>query len=136
MHNIAKVQKIEGKKIKVVTLLSLSCISCQAKCNKHGKIFYVLNNKNFPITEGTLVKIDYPKGMKILQGLLAFLIPIILTLFAVIFSQNFLTRTNTPITDSIKFTIALSVLLISQITIFILSRTDFHLSKPEIIGLL
>lgn len=137
MRDFAIVKGIDGQNIEVVSLISDACITCSSiDCAKQGKSFHVLNKKNFAIKENNIVRIGFPRFLRGLLGIISLFVPIIASAAGFFVAPLFLARFNLEVTQTnTAFTVIL-FFLASSALVFIISRTDLHLTHPEIIQVL
>ncbi|WP_407428242.1 SoxR reducing system RseC family protein [Treponema sp.] len=133
MRDFAIVKKICGQNIEVVSLISDACVSCGSlDCAKKGKSFVVLNKKNLPLTENSVVRIGFPKILRGILGFLALVFPIAGSAAGLFLSPLICSRLNLQLTQTASAVIVLLFFFISAFIVFIISRTDLHISKPEV----
>ena len=77
MTDNALIVSVEKTQILVTPLITGACINCNnSSCAKRGKPFPVSNPRGFPISVGSVVRIQASKKMQIIQGFVALLLPI------------------------------------------------------------
>ena len=78
MRDRAQVVAVEDGNIKVVPLISDTCINCEkSACSRRGKPFAVCNPKNISVKSGDVVKVSSPLLHQVLQALFALVFPVL-----------------------------------------------------------
>jgi len=114
MHDFAIVKSIEGQKVEVVSLISNACVVCNSiDCAKKGKSFHVLNKKNL--------------------GLISLLFPIVSAAIGFFFSERLLKSFDFSVRASSQACVIGIFFTAAALIVFLVSRTDIHLSEPEIL---
>ena len=137
MRDFAIVKKIDGQKIEVVSLISDACVACNnISCARDGKSFQVINRKNFPLQEDTIIRIGFPRILEGILGLVLLLMPIASSVLGFFLTPYFSERFDFAVTPSSQACMVGIFFLVAVILVFIVSRTDIHLSHPEVIQVL
>ena len=137
MRDFAIVKGIEGQRIEVVSLISDACITCSSiDCAKQGKSFHVINKRNVPISENNIVRIGFPRILNGILGLISLFTPIFCSAIGFFFSPIVATKLGFELTQTTKALTVIAFFFISSALVFIISRTDLHLTHPEIIQVL
>ncbi|MBQ0052543.1 MAG: SoxR reducing system RseC family protein [Treponema sp.] len=133
MRDFALVKKIEGQLVEVVPLVSDACISCTTNdCAKQGKPFSVLNKRNLPIAENSIVKIGVSRLSQCLQGISALLLPILSAIVGFLFSPVLAQRFGFEFSEGFQALTVLVFLFVPSLIVFIINRSNIHISLPEI----
>lgn len=134
MRDFAIVKSIDGQKIEVVSLISDACVICNnTSCAKKGKGFYVLNKKNIPLKENNIIRIGFPKLLDGILGLISLLFPIASSVAGFLLAPRLCSHFNYILNPSSQACIVGIFFVLSALFVFILSRTDIHLMRPEVI---
>ena len=137
MRDFAIVRKIDGQKIEVVSLISDACVACNnISCAREGKSFHVINRKNFPLQENTIIRIGFPRILRGILGLVSLLIPIASSVLGFSLTPYFSRQFDFAVTPSSQACMTGIFFLVAVILVLIVSRTDIHLSHPEVIQVL
>lgn len=137
MRDFAIVTKIEGKIIEAIPLSSNACMNCQDYfCARQGKPFTVINKKSLNLQENDIVKIGFSNLSRGIQGLLSFLVPILVAVLAYIFAPEFSGKINIELSENFRMLFILSSFLISSATVIIIGRSNIHFSLPEVLMVL
>ncbi|MBQ9206465.1 MAG: SoxR reducing system RseC family protein [Treponema sp.] len=137
MRDFAIVKSIEGQRIEVVSLVSDACVRCNSiDCAKQGKSFHVINKRNLPLSENTIIRIGFPRILNGFLGLISLLIPIFASVFGYFFSSSILSYFELAHTQSLRACVVGMFFVASSLIIFIISRTDIHLTHPEVLQIM
>ena len=134
MRDFAIVKSIDGQRIEVVSLISDACVRCNSiDCARQGISFHVINKKNLPLEENSIVRIGFPRILNGILGLISLLFPICSAAFGFFFSPLLCERFNFALTESSRALFTAAFFLAATFIVFIISRTDIHLTHPEVI---
>lgn len=134
MRDFAIVKKIEGQKVEVVSLISNACVVCNSiDCAKHGKSFYVLNKKKLPLEENCIVRIGFPPVLNGFLGLISLLFPIVCSILGGIFSPELCAYFGTPLSPRSSACCVGVFFVAATLLVILISRTNIHLTRPEVI---
>ncbi|MBR1536137.1 MAG: SoxR reducing system RseC family protein [Treponema sp.] len=134
MHDFAIVKSIEGQKVEVVSLISNACVVCNSiDCAKKGKSFHVLNKKNLSIEENAIVRIGFSRVFTGILGLISLLFPIVSAAIGFFFSERLLKSFDFSVRASSQACVIGIFFTAAALIVFLVSRTDIHLSEPEIL---
>lgn len=137
MRDFAIVKSIDGQKIEVVSLISDACLACNnISCAREGKSFHVINRKNLPLQENNIIRIGFPRILKGILGLFSLLMPIASSVLGFFLTSYFSQRFDFAVTPSSQACMVGIFFVVAAILVFIVSRTDIHLSHPEVIQVL
>lgn len=137
MRDFAIVKSVDGQKIEVVSLISYACLACNSiECAKQGKSFHVINKKNLPVKENNILRIGFPRVLNGVLGLISLIVPIFASAVGFFLSPLILSRLGFPVTEFAKALITAACFLISSFVVFLVSRTDIHLTEPEVIQIM
>ena len=137
MRDFAIVKSIEGQKVEVVSLISDACVTCNSiDCAKQGISFHVLNKKNLPLEENNIIRIGFSRMLKGILGLISLLIPIASSIAGFFLTPFFAGRIDFEVTPSSQAGVVGVFFTASSLLIFLISRTDIHLSHPEVIQIM
>lgn len=134
MREFAIVREIDGQKIEVVSLISDACVVCNSiDCAKQGKSFHVINKKNLPLRENSIIRIGFPRILGGILGLISLLFPIASSIAGFFLTPYFSERFDFAVTASSQACVVGIFFVVSAFIVFVVSRTDIHLSHPEVI---
>ena len=134
MRDFAIVKDIEGQRIEVVSLISDACVTCNnIECAKQGLSFHVLNKKNFPLEKDNIIRIGFPRIQKGILGLISFLFPIAASVVGFLLAPLFSEKFDFSVTPSSQACVVGIFFALSSGIVFIVSRTDIHLTHPEVL---
>ena len=137
MRDFAIVKSIDGQKVEVVSLISDACVTCNSiDCAKQGISFHVLNKKNLPLEENNIIRIGFSRTLKGILGLISLLIPIASSIAGFFLTPFFAGRIGFEVTPSSQAGVVGVFFTASSLLIFLISRTDIHLSHPEVIQIM
>lgn len=137
MRDFAIVKSIEGQRIEVVSLISDACVRCNSiDCATQGKSFHVINKKNLPLSENTIIRIGFPRVLNGFFGLISLLIPIFASVAGFLLSPLILNRFQFEKTQSAMACVVGLFFVVSALFVFIISRTDIHLTHPEVLQIM
>lgn len=139
MEELAKIISIEKNGIvKILCLKSSVCINCTQEkiCKFNKQFFYAKNPKNFSLKENDYVKVDCSNAAKIILGILALFFPLLCAVLGFFLSSKIAFLFNLFLSESVKFIISFLFFLVSASMIFILSKKQFHFTKPQIIQII
>lgn len=137
MRDFAIVTGIDGQKIEVVSLISDACVACNSiECARRGKSFCVINKKNLPLRENAVVRIGFPRVLNGILGLISLLVPILSALAGFLLSPLLSERVGFALNQTSKALTTGAFFLAATFVIMLVSRTDIHLTKPEVMQIL
>ena len=137
MRDFAIVKKIEGRKIEVVSLISNACVVCNSiECAKKGKSFHVLNKKNFPLEENAIIRIGFSPILTGTLGLVSLLFPIGSAILGFFLTPRLSTKFDFQISAQSQAIVVGIFFILAALLVFIVSRTNIHLSRPEVLQIL
>lgn len=137
MRDFAIVKGIEGQRIEVVSLISDACLACNdIHCAKDGKSFHVINKKNLPLQENNIIRIGFPRILNGFLGLISLLLPIASSVAGFLLTPYFSTRFEFAVTPSTQACVTGIFFVAASLIVFIISRTDIHLTHPEVIQIM
>lgn len=133
MRDFAIVKGVEGERIEVVSLISDACVTCSSiSCARQGKSFHALNKKNLPLKENDIIRIGFPRVLSGILGVFSLLFPIASSVVGFLLSPCILNRFSFEVTSSAQACVTGIFFVAASLIIFIISRTDLHLSHPEV----
>ena len=134
MRDFAIVKAIDGQRIEVVSLISDACVTCNSiDCAKQGKSFHVINKKNLPLKENNIVRIGFPRILNGFLGLISLLFPIAAAAIGFFLAPSLSKRFGFLLTEASKAGVTGVFFVASALIVFLISRTDLHLTHPEVI---
>lgn len=134
MRDFAIVTGIEGQKIEVVSLISDACVTCNSiDCAKDGKRFHVINKKNLPLKENAIIRIGFPRILNGFLGLLSLLFPIAGAGAGFLLSPRIFARFGFAPSQANQALCVGAFFFAASLIVFVISRTDIHLTHPEVI---
>lgn len=134
MRDFAIVKGIDGQKIEVVSLVSDACVMCNSiECARQGKSFHVINKKNLPLHEDSIIRIGFPRVLSGILGLFSLLFPIASSVAGFFLTPYFAQKFDFAVTPSSQACLIGIFFVASSLLVFIGSRTDIHLTHPEVI---
>lgn len=134
MRDFAIVKGIDGQKIEVVSLISDACVTCNnMDCAKQGKSFHVINKKNLPLKEDNIVRIGFPRILNGILGLISLLFPIASAATGFFLAPCFSQRFNFTLTQQSQAGLVGLFFVAATLIVFLISRTDIHITHPEVI---
>lgn len=137
MRDFAIVKAIDGQKIEVVSLISDACLACNdIHCAKDGKSFHVLNKKNLPLQENNIIRIGFPRILNGFLGLVSLLFPILSCVAGFLLTPYFSKRLEFAVTQSSQACVSGIFFVVASLIVFVVSRTDIHLTHPEVIQIM
>ncbi|MBR4600744.1 MAG: hypothetical protein IKO39_11940 [Treponema sp.] len=137
MREFAIVKSIEGQKIEVVSLISDACVTCNSiDCAKQGISFHVLNKKNLPLEENSIIRIGFSRTLKGILGLLSLLFPIASSVAGFFLTPFFAGRFGFELTPSSQACLVGLFFTLASLIVILISRTDIHFSHPEVIQIM
>lgn len=137
MRDFAIVTGIEGQRIEVVSLVSDACVVCNSiDCARQGKSFHVLNKKNLPLHENNIIRIGFPRILNGILGLVSLLFPIASSIAGFFLVPYFSRRFQFAFTPSSQACVVGIFFVFSSLLVFVISRTNIHLTHPEVIQVL
>lgn len=137
MRDFAIIKGIDGQRVEVVSLISDACITCTSiDCAKQGKSFHVINKKNLAIQENNIVRIGFPRILKGILGLISLFTPIVASALGFFLSPLLLEHFGVEQTQLTQALVVLAFFAASSLIVFGISRTDLHLTHPEIMQVL
>ena len=133
MRDFAIVKSIDGQKIEVVSLISDACVACNSiDCAKQGKSFHVLNRKNLPLEENCIIRIGFPRVLNGILGLISLLFPIFSAAAGFFLAPFLSARFGFDLNQYSQALITGGFFFFAAFLVFLVSRTDIHLSHPEV----
>ncbi len=133
MRDFAIVTKIEGQTVEVVSLISNACINCEdSSCARQGKSFLALNKRNLPIKENSIVRIEVSRVSRGIQGISALVFPLLAAIGGYIFSPIIAQKYGLPFSENFTALCIASSFSIAAFIVFLFSRSNIHISLPEI----
>ena len=137
MRDFAIVKAIDGQKIEVVSLISDACVTCNSiDCARQGKSFHVINRRNLPLHENNIIRIGFPRILNGIFGLISLLFPIASSVAGFFLTPFFAEKFDFAVTPSAQACMVGIFFVASSLLVFIISRTDIHLSQPEVIQII
>ena len=137
MRDFAIVKGIDGQRIEVVSLISDACVTCNnIDCAKQGKSFHVINKKNLPLKENNIVRIGFPRVLSGILGLVSLLLPIASAAAGFFLSPALSARFDFALTQNSRAGVVGLFFVAASLLVFLLSRTDIHLTHPEVIQIM
>lgn len=137
MRDFAIVTGIDGQKIEVVSLLSDACVVCGSiDCAKQGKPFHVINKKNFPLQEDSIIRIGFPRVLSGILGVLSLLFPIASSAVGFLIAPRLSLRFDFALTQSFQACVVGIFFVVSSLIVILVSRTDIHLTHPEVLQIM
>lgn len=137
MRDFAIVKSIDGQKIEVVSLISDACVTCNSiDCAKQGISFHVLNKKNLPLEENSIIRIGFSRTLKGILGLLSLLFPIASSVAGFFLTPFFAGRLGFELTPSSQACLVGLFFTLASLIVILISRTDIHLTHPEVIQIM
>ena len=134
MRDFAIVKSIDGQKIEVVSLISDACVACNSKnCAKQGKSFHVLNKKNLPLEEDCIIRIGFPRVLNGILGLISLVFPVFSAAEGFFLAPFLASRFGFELNQMNLALVTASFFIFAAFLVFVVSRTDLHLSHPEVI---
>lgn len=134
MRDFAIITGIEGQRIEVVSLISDACVTCNSiDCAKQGKPFHVINRKNLSLKENNIVRIGFPRILNGILGLISLLFPIFSAVSGLLLSPIIAQKSGSDLTQSFQAMIVGIFFVVASLIVFIVSRTDIHITAPEVI---
>ena len=137
MRDFAIVKAIDGQKIEVVSLISDACVTCTSiDCARQGKSFHVINRRNLPLHENNIIRIGFPRILNGIFGLISLLFPIASSVAGFFLTPFCAGKFDFAVTPSAQACMVGIFFVVSSLLVFIISRTDIHLSHPEVIQIM
>lgn len=136
MLNQAFITSIKGKEIRAMQLVTEACVNCSTGCLQRGKEFLVLNKRNFPIEEGSIVRIGLPRYKRGLHGIIALVVPVVCAILGYLFAPDMAKKIGLENTEIFKAACIMLSLGASTGIVFAISRSSLHFTKPEIMQVL
>ncbi len=137
MRDFAIVKKVEGQRIEVVSLLSAACIACpSADCAKSGSPFHVINKKNLPLKENDIIRIAFPRVLSGILGLISLLLPLLSSVLGYILVPYLSVRFDFLVTPRSQAFVVGIFFTAATLLVVAASRTNIHLSHPEVVQIM
>lgn len=136
MNEKGMVTSVDESSVTIIPLITDACLSCKNGCAKRGKPFTVSNPKSFDISKGSIVRIGVAKNVQAVQGLVSLLFPFGAAVAGYFCASPIASLFGKSAGDGIKAICVLSFLLISAAIVFIVSRKNPVVGKPEIVEVL
>lgn len=137
MRDFAIVKSVDGQNVEVVSLVSDACVTCNSiECARQGKTFYVINRRKLPLHENSIIRIGFPRVLNGIFGLIALLFPIVSAAAGFFFAPALLEHFEYKVTQSAVACVIGVFFVVSSLIVFLMSRTDIHFTKPEVIQIM
>ncbi len=137
MRDFAIVKEIDGQHVEVVSLISEACLSCNSiDCVRHGKSFHVINKKNLPLKENNIIRIGFPRILNGILGLISLLFPILSSVAGYLLVPYLSQRFDFLVTPESQACVVGNFFTAAALFVFIISRTNIHLTCPDVIQIL
>lgn len=138
MHERALVVGVIGDTVKVVPLISDVCIDCHSLCLYRGNPMTVSNRKHYDIKTGSIVKIGSARLIRAFFRLYALVFPLAAAIAAfflfpfveALIPSFFKLKILPP--DALKAGFVFASFLAGCGIVFIISRSNIHISKLEV----
>lgn len=132
MRDFAIVKSIDGQRIEVVSLISDACVTCGSiECARKGKSFRVINKKNLPLSENSIIRIGFPRALRGFLGIVSLFLPISAAAGGLLVSPLLLGRLALAVTQRNQALTAGAFFAAAALVVLLISRTDIHLTYPE-----
>ena len=133
MTDNALIVSVEKSQILVVPLITGACINCNhSSCAKRGKPFSVSNPKGFPISVGSVVRIQANKKLQIVQGFVALFLPIAFAVALYFLGSLFAQKIGWKNTELAQALGVLVGIFVPSIIIYFLNAKNRKIKKCEI----
>lgn len=137
MRDFAIVKGIEGERIEVVSLISDACVTCNSiECARKGLSFHVINKKKLPVKVNDVIRIGFPRILSGFLRLLSLVFPISAAILGFLVSPRILEDFDFPCTEANQALCVGAFFLASTLLVFVISRTDVHLTHPEVMQIM
>ncbi|MBR1722003.1 MAG: hypothetical protein IJ727_05915 [Treponema sp.] len=134
MRDFAIVKKVDGQQVEVVSLISNACVICNSiDCAKRGKSFYVQNKKKLSLEENSIVRIGFSPVLNGILGVISFLFPIVCSVLGWLFSPELCARFGLVLSPRSSACFVGIFFIAATLLVVLISRTNIHLTRPEII---
>ena len=124
----------DKKLAKIKPYLSDSCMGCPKDCGRYGKPYIATNPKLLDLPKNSVVRLRVSRIQYFVQGFFSLALPIFSAFLGYFLSSRILEKmpAQTP-PNTLEFLAALIFFLVSAAVVYLVSRADFKISKPEIV---